>query len=235
MGLLDGGINSQIGGLGAMLFGVQRTLPFDKKHNDAFVPFLKRYPLVIVLQGPAPGKANYISGGIQGATKSFWTHALLMGCKEAQYAVRDKFSYLCTRLNYPIPCNPFELEFAEATYPRCQVAAYGDHYLNDNVQSLAFGFPDVKVSQVVDILRYAYSKHGRNYDTKEILADAFPDLSLSHPKTFHGCSSLVATACTYGNMAVVGPDVAPYMAWPSHIREWLYPQKEIKIAKWNIV
>lgn len=240
MGLLDGFINSQIGGIGAAVFGKCRTKPFDTSRNKYFAPFLNKNPLTIVVQGPT--KANYISGGIQGATDSFWTHVLVMGNRHTHELMREMFPELFAEKDWmkkegvkPIPWKPLDLEFAEATLPRCRVASYGNHYLGWDTQAIAFGFPNMTHEQAAKILCYAYSRHGYKYDVSEILADAVPAAQFKHAKRFHGCSSMVATSCSLAGIDIVGPNVAPYMAWPKHIYEWLYPQKKLEIATWNIM
>jgi hypothetical protein len=231
MGFLDQFINSQLSGIGA-LFGMHRTFKFDTSRNDLFLSFVKKNKLTIILQ--APVHANYVSGGIQGATNSIWTHALIMGNEEIIKLLRMRHPELLKHETYPLSLEAAALEFAEATYPKCRIGSLFE-YLDESVFQIAFGFNEISTDNVIKILRYAYSRNGMKYDISEILHDVMPNLNIRHNARLHGCSSLVATACNMGMLAVVPYDVPSYAASPGDIYRRLYPSANIQIAKWNYI
>lgn len=237
MGFFDEFINTQISGIGA-LFGSYRTMPFSTEHNDKFLDSLK--PGTVIVQGPV--KANYVSGGIQGAAGgSFWTHVIIYAGKYGGQLVRDRWNkddkYLIElvdgkyrRTLFPELC---EHEFVEATYPLIRIGDLEKDYCNDQTQQVAF-IMDLNDETLYQILNYAYSKVGTTYDYSEIVSDAFPKLQINHHKNRHGCSSLTATSFNKGHMSIIPENIAPSEAFPKHIYETLHKWKAIPISKWNL-
>lgn len=219
MGFFDQFINSQVGGIGALV-GSYRTKPFSTSQNDKFVPALK--PGTVILQGPV--KPDYVSGGIQGATDSFWTHCLLYAGQEGAELVREK------RRNLP---SIVQHEFIEATMPKCRIGALATDYLNDKLQMIAFIPPDLTEETLFKILDYAYSRVGTDYNIAKIEAAAFPYFQPGFNPRLHYCSSLCATAYCKGCLSIVPYTVSPAVATPKDIYTELYPRQDWKIAKWN--
>ncbi|MCP4988373.1 MAG: hypothetical protein GY928_20675 [Colwellia sp.] len=243
MGIFDGLFNSQGGAIGAVL-GSYRTKKFDDSKNSLFLPSLK--PGTVIVQGPV--KANYVSGGIQGATNSFWTHVLIMAGYRGGLLIREAWGKADRHLlKYNKKTNKFnrvdfplnhqgkisQYEFVEATVPKVRIGDLEKDYCNKGTQQIAFIFDDLSDATLLKILDYAYSRVGTVYDVGQIAGNALPAFQLRHHKHLHGCSSLIASSFCRGGRAITDIDVAPYDAFPKHIYSNLYPRKEISIAKWN--
>lgn len=229
-GILKYFIDSQIGAFGLKT----RTKVYTEKDNAAFLDALR--PGAIILQGPV--KTNYVSGGIQGATDSFWTHTLIYAGHQGGKMIREDFPELMTRKHYPIPKTVDRHEIVEAIFPRCRIGSMTE-YLNENlkyndrVQQIAFILLDLTVEQLIKTLYYAYSRNGTKYDVSEIAHDAFPALQITNHPWHHGCSSLGATSFAVGGRSVIPADVSPVEAWPKDFWTKLYPEKNVRIAKYN--
>lgn len=219
MGLLNEFINGTTGGINAVL-GNYRRKKFNDKDNHLFLKALK--PGTVILQGPV--QANFVSGGIQGATDSFWTHAIVYAGDKGAELIRQ------TRQDLP-PIVPHE--FVEATYPLCRIGNLEKDYCYNLVQQIAFIFNDIPENKLIKILDYAYSRVGTKYDVSEIVRDMLPAFQIKHHAKLHGCSSLVASSFCMGGLSVTPHTVAPATAFPSHIYKTLYPRMDLDIAKWN--
>lgn len=219
MGFFDQFINSQIGGISAVL-GSHRSKPFSTSQNHLFVPALT--PGTVILQGPV--KPDYVSGGIQGAIDSFWTHCLLYSGQEGAELVREK------RRNLP----PIvQHEFVEATMPKCRIGCLDSDYLNDKLQMIAFIPPMLAEETLFKILDYAYSRVGTDYNLAKIEAAALPAFQPAFNPRLHYCSSLDATSYCKGGLSIVPYTVSPAVATPKDIYCELYPRRDWQIAKWN--
>lgn len=250
MGIFDGLIKGLFGGFSGMV-KVGRSKPWDDTHNGVFLSSLK--PGTVVLQGPTNKNLNFISGGIQGATNSFWTHVLIYAGSEGGKLIRDswrpknKLPLYYNEKTKELERKPFpvltEHEFVEATLPIVRIGDLEKDYCNDTVQQIAF-IMELTKTELLIMLDYAYSRVGVDYDVTEIVSDMLPALQIKHHKNLHGCSSLVASAYANAGRCITPIDVAPAAAFPSHIYQTLYPKDgddknnfvnhiNIPIAKWG--
>jgi hypothetical protein len=175
-------IRALLGGLGV----IKKTKKFTTKNNYEFLRKLS--PASIVLT--AARDPNFIQGGIQGATNSFWQHALLYVGKTAGTIVRQMYPKLL--LNREISLEAKEHEIIEAQGEGIIISKL-DKDLGDNTQMVAYIRP-ITTIELMKILFRMYSNIGKPYDFLEFIGDAFPGIPISNPDDLFVCSSAVADA-----------------------------------------
>jgi len=160
---------------------IKKTKKYTTEHNAEFMQSLATCAVICT----SLREANFVQGGIQGATNSFWGHTLLYIGKTAGEMIRRMFPEL---LNNPkIPKEAQVHETIEALAEGISVSTL-DKNLGDNVQMVAYIRP-ITADEMVKILLRAYKDVGKPYDYSEFIGDAFPSLPIPNPEDLNCCAS----------------------------------------------
>lgn len=209
-------------------FGIiKRTKKFTTANNAAFMRSLEAGAVIIT----AAREANFVQGGIQGATDSFWQHALIYVGKTAGALVRQTFPYLL--LNPKIPKEAQINEIIEAQGEGVIVSTL-DKNFGDSQQMIAYARP-ISTIELLKILHRAYAAVGRPYDFGEFVGDVLPDGMedmVPNNADLFVCSTLAIHAWLPIEI-IVKSKVDPKRGTPKDINEYLEPDLKWGQTRYN--
>lgn len=211
-------------------FGIiKKTKTYTTEHNAEFMKSLDTCAVICT----SLRDANFIQGGIQGATNSFWGHTLLYIGKTAGDMIRGMFPEL---KDNPLIGKEAKIhETIEALAEGIRVSTL-DKNLGDNVQMVAYIRP-LSTVEVVKILRGAYGDVGKPYDYTEFVGDAFPSLPIPNPQDLNCCASGVTKWWSPIERIVKekseGKKIDASRATPAQVNECLQAKLNWKQTKYN--
>lgn len=206
-------------------FGIiKKTKKFTTEHNEEFMQAL--VPCAVICTSLR--EANFIQGGIQGATNSFWGHTLIYVGKTAGNMVRQLVPAL--KLNPLIPDEAQTHETIEALAEGIRVSTL-DKNLGDNVQMVGYIRP-ISTVELIKILTNAYSDVGKPYDYSEFIGDAFPSLPIPNPEDLNCCASGV-TKWWSSVDRIVGKKVDERRATPADVNNFLHSNLKWEQTRYN--
>jgi len=206
-------------------FGIiKKTKKFTTEHNDEFMQALA--PCAVICTSLR--EANFIQGGIQGATNSFWGHTLLYVGKTAGEMIRGMFPELTK--NPLIGKEAKTHETIEALAEGIRVSTL-DKNLGDNVQMVGYICP-ITADEMVKILLRAYRDVGKPYDYSEFIGDAFPTLPIPNPENLNCCASGV-TKWWLAVKRIVSKKVDERKATPADVNNFLHSNLKWEQTRYN--
>ncbi len=206
---------------------IKKTKKFTTENNAAFMRNLEAGQAVLT----GAIDANFLQGGIQGATDSFWQHGLLYVGKTAATMVRQMYPELLK--NPKIPAEAQEHEIIEAIAEGITVGQL-DKNLGDTQQMVGYARP-ISTVELMKILYRAYRCVGRPYDILEFAGDAMPDgmqdVIPNDPNLFV-CSSFLVNAWIPVEL-LVKKGVDAKRATPKDVNEYLEPNLRWAQTRYN--
>jgi len=206
-------------------FGIiKKTKKYTTVNNEEFKKSLASCAVVCM----SLREANFIQGGIQGATNSFWGHTLLYVGKTAGEMIRRMFPELTKN---PLIGKEAKMhETVEALAEGIRVSTL-DKNLGDNVQMVGYIRP-ITADELVKILLRAYRDVGKPYDYSEFIGDAFPSLPIPNPTDLNCCASGV-TKWWMAVDRIVGPKVDERRATPADVNNFLNSNLKWQQTRYN--
>jgi hypothetical protein len=214
-------INALLGAFGV----IKREKKFDTSHNEQFVQEIPAG--AVILTGAR--HPNFIQGGIQGATDSYWQHAELYVGQTVGQMVRSMFPDLIKNLAIPLEAQQHEIVTAQGEGIKVSTLN-----LSDKDAMTAFYRP-LSTIELMKILHRIYSNVGKPYDVLEFVGDALPDAMsdiVPNKKDYFCCASLVADAYLPVEK-IVRPKVDITRATPKNLYDYLFPLLFWKMLKYN--
>jgi hypothetical protein len=206
-------------------FGIiRKTKKFTTENNVAFMRSLAAGAVICT----GARDPNFIQGGIQGATNSFWQHTLIYIGKTAGTMLRQLNPAILA--NPKVPREAVEHEIIEAQGEGIMVSVL-DKNLGDNQQMVCYVRPLTTV-ELVKILTRAYLDVGKPYDFLEFIGDAFPDLPIPNPEDLNCCASEVVK-CYLPVETICKKEVDPRRAAPADVNNYLEPNLKWQQTRYN--
>lgn len=206
-------------------FGIiKKTKKFTTENNLEFMRSLDAG--AVICTGAI--NANFVQGGIQGATNSFWQHTLIYIGKTAGTIVRQMVPAILA--NPKVPKEAQEHEIIEAQGEGIIISQL-DKDLGDNTQMVAYYRP-LTILELAKILAQAYADVGKPYDYAEFLGDAFPDLPIPNPTELNCCASEVVK-CYLPVELIVDGKIDHRRATPADVNNCLAKRFRWKQTKYN--
>jgi hypothetical protein len=217
-------INALLGAFGI----IKRYKSFTTKNNNEFMKSLSAGEIILTWSI----NANFVQGGIQGATNSIIQHALLYVGKTAGNIIRQIYPDLVLK-NLKIPKEAQTHEIIEAEGEGVIVSTL-DKNLGDNTQMVAYS-RSLSTIELLKVLARIYSCVGRPYDVSEFIGDVLPEGlqdTVPNPDTLFVCSSLVAHA--YEPIEhIVLPKCDIRRATPRDLNDYLEPNLDWHQSRYN--
>jgi hypothetical protein len=216
-------INALLGAFGI----VKRTKTFTTENNDEFLKSLKSTQIVLT----GAYDPNFIQGGIQGATNSFWQHAIIYVGITAANMIRKMYPELLS--NPKIPKEAITHEIIEASMDGIVVSSL-DKYCTDKSQMCGYS-REISTVELIKILHRAYSRVGLPYDVGEFAGDALPNGMqdfIPNNKNLFCCASLAAYSWEPVER-ICKKEVDITRVVPGELNDYLEPNKNWSQTKYN--
>jgi hypothetical protein len=209
-------------------FGIiRRYKTFKTDNNDEFMKSLSAGEIVLTWSI----NANFVQGGIQGATNSIIQHALLYVGYTAANMIRKMHPALL--LNPKIPKEAQTHEIIEAEGEGVIISTL-DKNLGNNTQMVSYS-RSLSTIELLKVLFRIYNCVGRPYDVMEFIGDVLPEGlqdTVNNPDSLFVCSSLVAHA--YEPIEHIVKDKCDIRrATPRDLNDYLEPNLEWHQSRYN--
>ena len=203
-------------------FGViKKTKKFTTVNNDDFLKSLDACAIILT----APRHHEFIPGGIQGATDSFWSHAVLYVGKTAGQMLRSIYPRL--QDNPAIGSESCLHETVEACVDGIIVSKL-EKYLDEKTQMVAYSRP-ISAPELIKILYSAYIHIGKNYDFLEFISHILP---CPNPPNDFVCASYAVNAWAPVER-IVKPKIEIGKETPRDINDYLAQNLKWKQTRYN--
>jgi len=202
-------------------FGIiEKTKKFTKENNAEFMRSLE--PGTIVLTH----RKGFIQGGIQGATDSFWCHALIYVGKSTANIVRQVTPSLIH-----LPEGKLH-ETVEAQGEGIVISTL-EASMTDDDQLVSYTYK-LSTLQTIKLLAWLYAQVGKPYGYLTFITELFPnpsDIPVWDPGWI--CSGLTAVAYKRIDIQTVKKGITPSYATPKDLNDYLEPNLSWSMSKFN--